>query len=117
MSHWQQAWNIIAVGEAFSLCSSDDVETVIHNVEQMMNLLVEDDSSEENPSLTVTFFLENEVVVYCAFLCFEIFHASTNGLDELVVFFFISHVKRVLKATNLMLYCILLKLCVKNLLL
>ena len=42
-------------------CSNDDVETVVHNFEQMMTLLVGEEGIDGMPGPIVYFLLEKEV--------------------------------------------------------
>jgi len=69
-NHWTQALGVIKVkghikSDSQSLCTSDDVEAVIKNFEQMINLLAGEEGLDENgqgmPGPILHFLLENDI--------------------------------------------------------
>lgn len=60
-NHWQQASQVIGSGGK-KPSTNDDVETVLHNFEQMMTLLVGEEGIDGMPGPIVHFLLEKEVL-------------------------------------------------------
>ena len=59
-NHWQQAQGVIN-NSNHKPCSNDEVETVVHNFEQMMTLLVGEEGIDGMPGPIVHYLLEKEV--------------------------------------------------------
>ncbi|XP_076468429.1 FHF complex subunit HOOK-interacting protein 1B-like isoform X2 [Babylonia areolata] len=83
-NHWQQAVNVIGTGSKKVSCSNDDVETVVHNFEQMMTLLVGEEGIDGMPGPIVYFLLEKEVLeTFCAWCTGQREHQEKLCMEQL----------------------------------
>lgn len=78
--HWKQALNIIqpqtlelgTEGKGKPSVQSDDVETVIHNVEQMVYLIVSENSANGMPGTILLYLLEHEILEKFSAWCSQV---------------------------------------------
>ncbi|KAL8598764.1 hypothetical protein ACOMHN_033327 [Nucella lapillus] len=83
-NHWQQAVNVIGIGSKKSSCSNDDVETVVHNFEQMMTLLVGEEGIDGMPGPIVNCLLEKEVLeTFCNWCSIQREHQDKLCMEQL----------------------------------
>ncbi|KAK7097514.1 FHF complex subunit HOOK-interacting protein 1B-like isoform X2 [Littorina saxatilis] len=85
-NHWQQALNVIGAGSK-KTCSNDDVETVVHNFEQMMTLLVGEEGIDGMPGPILHFLLEKEVLeTFCNWCSGQRDHQDKLCMEQLRVY-------------------------------
>lgn len=76
-THWLQAWRVINSRQSGSVFTSDEVEVVTHNFEQMVTLLVQEDESEM-PGPILLYLLEHKVLVKFNAWCMACVASSDN---------------------------------------
>ncbi|ESP03652.1 hypothetical protein LOTGIDRAFT_137063 [Lottia gigantea] len=87
-SHWQQASAIINnKSRNKDDFSSDEVEIVIHNIGQMVTLLVSEDGEEGMPGPILNFFLEKDILeLFCSWCSRSKEHAVKLKHEQLRMF-------------------------------
>nr|KAG5693746.1 hypothetical protein BaRGS_002129 [Batillaria attramentaria] len=83
-NHWQQASNVINATSKKNGSSSDDVETVVHNFEQMVTLLVGEEGIDGMPGPIAHFLLEKDVFeTFCNWCSSQRQHQDKLCMEQL----------------------------------
>lgn len=89
-NHWKQAWLVIGGqdGTLKERYTADDVETVIHNIEQMMTLLASEESYDSSPGPILQFVIKENTLEKFGHWCGKIPELQEKLIcDQLKMFY------------------------------